>query len=434
MELIVTLTLFAFTFGQTSAQIFSYQPEQVHISFGKNVSEVVVTWSTFNDTQESLVEYGIGGMILQEKGASKVFIDGGSASHTQYIHTVTLKNLSPNSKYVYHCGSNMGWSAEFWFNTVPTDENWSPSLAIYGDMGNENAQSLGRLQEETQRGLYDAILHVGDFAYDMNTNNAEVGDQFMRQIESVAAYVPYMTCPGNHEEKYNFSNYAARFSMPLGNDIPYFSFNLGPLHIISISTELYYFMNYGMKALVNQYEWLVNDLKEATLPENRIKRPWIIIMGHRPMYCSDDDSDDCRHFETLTRVGLPFLHFFGIEPLMYDYGVDLAIWAHEHSYERLWPLYDYKVYNGSYEAPYVNPKAPVHIITGSAGCKEGTDTFVKPQPNWSAFVTSDYGYTRMKAFNKTHLYLEQVSDDKQGAIVDTFWIVKDLHVPYKDLK
>lgn len=152
------------------------------------------------------------------------------------------------------------------------------------------------------------------------------------------------------------------------------------------------------------------------------------------MYCSDDDSDDCRHFETLTRVGLPFLHFFGIEPLMYDYGVDLAIWAHEHSYERLWPLYDYKVYNGSYEAPYVNPKAPVHIITGSAGCKEGTDTFVKPQPNWSAFVTSDYGYTRMKAFNKTHLYLEQVSDDKQGAIVDTFWIVKDLHVPYKDLK
>lgn len=70
---------------------------------------------------------------------------------------------------VYHCGSNMGWSAEFWFNTVPTDENWSPSLAIYGDMGNENAQSLGRLQEETQRGLYDAILHVGDFAYDMNT-------------------------------------------------------------------------------------------------------------------------------------------------------------------------------------------------------------------------------------------------------------------------
>jgi len=68
-------------------------------------------------------------------------------------------------------------------------------------MGNENAQSMGRLQQDTERGMYDAIIHVGDFAYDMDTSNAAVGDAFMRQIESVAAYVPYMVCPGNHEEK-----------------------------------------------------------------------------------------------------------------------------------------------------------------------------------------------------------------------------------------
>lgn len=30
--------------------------------------------------------------------------------------------------------------------------------------------------------------------------NAEIGDAFMRQIEAIAAYLPYMTCPGNHEE------------------------------------------------------------------------------------------------------------------------------------------------------------------------------------------------------------------------------------------
>lgn len=65
----------------------------------------------------------------------------------------------------------MGWSPQFWFRTTPEGENWSPHVALYGDMGNENAQSLARLQEETQRGLYDAILHVGDFAYDMNDVN-----------------------------------------------------------------------------------------------------------------------------------------------------------------------------------------------------------------------------------------------------------------------
>lgn len=70
---------------------------------------------------------------------------------------------------VYHCGSDFGWSSLFWFKTPPDNEIWQPNFAIYGDMGNENAQSLARLQEETQRGLYDAVLHVGDFAYDMNT-------------------------------------------------------------------------------------------------------------------------------------------------------------------------------------------------------------------------------------------------------------------------
>jgi len=31
-------------------------------------------------------------------------------------------------------------------------------------------------------------------------DNARVGDDFMNQIQSIAAYVPYMTCPGNHEQ------------------------------------------------------------------------------------------------------------------------------------------------------------------------------------------------------------------------------------------
>lgn len=35
----------------------------------------------------------------------------------------------------------------------------------------------------------------------------------------------------------------------------------------------------------------------------------------------------------------------------------------------------------------------------------------------------------MKAFNRTHLYIEQVSDEKNGAIIDSFWIIKDKIVP-----
>lgn len=163
----------------------------------------MVTWSTRSSTNASLVNYGEN-LVKSSRAVSgqwERFVDGGSQARTQYIHKVKLSELKPDTRYQYTCGSDLGYSAIYEFKTPPAGDNWSPSLAIYGDMGNENAQSLGRLQQDAERGMYDAIIHVGDFAYDMDTENARVGDEFMRQIETVAAYVPYMVCPGNHEEK-----------------------------------------------------------------------------------------------------------------------------------------------------------------------------------------------------------------------------------------
>ncbi|CAG2064070.1 unnamed protein product, partial [Timema podura] len=99
---------------------------------------------------------------------------------------------------VYHCGSELGWSPVFWFKTRPAGHSWSPMLAVYGDLGNSYAESLTLLQKEAQRGLYDAFIHAGDFAE--AREEGRVGDEFLRQIESIAGYVPYMTCPGNHEQ------------------------------------------------------------------------------------------------------------------------------------------------------------------------------------------------------------------------------------------
>ncbi|XP_075976577.1 acid phosphatase type 7 isoform X2 [Anticarsia gemmatalis] len=432
------LLIFSFLIGVSWGKILDYrrpgpgydcdhcQPEQVHIAFGENTNDIVVTWSTFNATHESRVQYGEGVMDREARGHSKLFIDGGALRRRQHIHTVTLSGLKFNTRYVYHAGSVYGWSEEFSFKTPPEGEDWPVRAAIYGDMGNKNAHSLSYLQDEAQRDKFDVILHVGDFAYDMDTNDALVGDEFMRQIQPLAAVVPYMTCPGNHEEKYNFSNYAHRFTMPGKDSNLFYSFDLGPVHFVSISTEVYYFIEYGLKLITNQYEWLLKDLQKANQPENRSKRPWIVLYGHRPMYCSDSNDIDCS--VEYTRTGL--FGLYGLEPLLKQFGVDLVIWAHEHSYERTWPLYDNKVYNGSLEQPYVNPGAPVHIVTGSAGCQERTDPFKKHPAPWSAFRSSDYGYSRFLAPNKTHLYVEQVDVDMKGQVIDSFWIVKEQHKPY----
>nr|XP_033812885.1 acid phosphatase type 7 [Geotrypetes seraphini]XP_033812886.1 acid phosphatase type 7 [Geotrypetes seraphini]XP_033812887.1 acid phosphatase type 7 [Geotrypetes seraphini]XP_033812888.1 acid phosphatase type 7 [Geotrypetes seraphini] len=414
-----------------SAPTVWIQPEQVHLSYTGDPTSMKVTWTTFSPAP-SMVEFqkvpGVENFTECATGKATKFVDGGLQQRTMYIHRVELTRLVPGQGYVYHCGSNLGWSPKFYFVALKNGSDWSPRFSVFGDMGNENPQSLGRLQKEAQRGMYDVILHVGDFAYDMDEDNARIGDAFMRQIESVAAYVPYMTCPGNHEEKYNFSNYRNRFSMPGNTESLWYSWDIGSAHIISFSTEVYFYLKYGPDLIREQYVWLERDLQEASKPENRGQRPWLITMGHRPMYCSNNDKDDCTDHESVVRLGLPG-HVFALEDLFYKYGVDLELWAHEHSYERLWPLYDYKVFNGSIEAPYTNPRAPVHIITGSAGCREMLDPFVPEPRNWSAVRIEDYGYTRMQILNKTHIYLEQVSDDQDGRIVDNIWLIKEKHGP-----
>ncbi len=63
----------------------------------------------------------------------------------------------------YHVGSSYGLSTKYSFRTIPNEDR--KSFAVYGDLGVVNAQSLARIQKEAQMDYYDAILHVGDFAY-----------------------------------------------------------------------------------------------------------------------------------------------------------------------------------------------------------------------------------------------------------------------------
>ncbi|KJH47665.1 Ser/Thr phosphatase family protein [Dictyocaulus viviparus] len=366
------------------------QPEQIHLSMGSDPTEMIVTWLTFSDTEKSLVNYG----RIVEKKLSQVG-----------ENTCTVSE--------YRVGSDYGWSSLYKFTALKPRDDGGYVIAVFGDLGNENARSLAKLQRMAQDGDIDMVLHVGDIAYNMDTDDGRVGDEFLRQIEPIAAYVPYMTAVGNHESTINYR---------CG-----YHFNLGSAHFVVFSTEFYFYTEYGWKQIENQWNWLIDDLTKAN--KNRKNVPWILTFGHRPMYCSDYDEDDCTKYESIVRTGLPRTHAYGLEKLFYHNDVDIEFWAHEHTYERMWPVYNRTVYNGTV-SPYVNPLAPVHIVSGSAGCREYTDTFVTYPGPWSARRSTDYGFGILRVYNSTHVHFQQVAAAKDE-VQDDLWIVKHPRHSYR---
>lgn len=64
---------------------------------------------------------------------------------------------------VYKVGSkdDIVWSDEYKFFAMRNDSDWSPSIALYGDFGFSNHQSLQKLIADNEKGMYDAVFHVG---------------------------------------------------------------------------------------------------------------------------------------------------------------------------------------------------------------------------------------------------------------------------------
>jgi acid phosphatase type 7 len=175
------------------------QPEQIHLSYGRRsiriLSEIlvysrlflavdpslmIVTWVTLNEVNDSVVEYGqMDSFDKRATGWVSIFQDSGPEKRREFIHRVVLQDLIPGQKYckrrhrlsksihslffvVYHCGSDdFGWSPLYWFTAMRNDSEFVVRMAVYGDMGKDNAQSMAHLQEETQLGHFDLILHVG---------------------------------------------------------------------------------------------------------------------------------------------------------------------------------------------------------------------------------------------------------------------------------
>uniref|UniRef100_A0A1D1ZZT9 Purple acid phosphatase n=1 Tax=Auxenochlorella protothecoides TaxID=3075 RepID=A0A1D1ZZT9_AUXPR len=419
-------------------------------------------------------------------GASTPFHDPGVNATTQVVHSMELRgvDLPPGHPFRYRvatvdaAAAVVVAAAAVWSPWqaahVPGSNDEETRLLVLGDMGLYNAPALPALIQDAESAAqagapFHAALHVGDLAYDLHSYGGSRGSRFLEAVQPLAASLPYMVAPGNHEAgPHNFTHYRSLFRMPDQGvtENLYYSFDVGLVHVMVYNTEVFFWPDYfwepHMEAML---AWMEADLQAAQA--QRAKHPWILAVGHRPMYCAaplgstgrcHEESEasrngvpsQCPHNNPLACKPEPGRRAFPVEPLFQAYGVDLAVYGHIHDYERYLPVLNYTV-SGSVErradnaTVYVSPGATVHITAGGAGNSEmrkgecpPPQGACSPHATWCAFQSgfaprgcqgADHSYGRLTALNSTHLHWVQWSHTFDR-VVDDWWIVSPSHGPF----
>ena len=237
--------------------------EQVHLAFAEDPNAMVLSFSTGKEKEASVsVEYYARetATLLRTAGCTTDhFKQWFNASHVtspckhcvdEYLHVCTMSGLVAGSTYSYTIVAS-STNATFSFVAGRGMEREPFTFAVYGDMGTyvpedgtgEASPTVRLLTSDAKSKRIDAVLHVGDLAYNLADDGGRTATLFMNQIEPIASSIPYMVCPGNHEggTTYagDFKHYFRRFDMPKKTETQnnFYSFDVGHAHILSFSSE-----------------------------------------------------------------------------------------------------------------------------------------------------------------------------------------------------
>lgn len=411
-------------------------PLQGHLSLTGDPTEMRVQWTTGTKyTPTVFYGYSQSNLNFSRTGSSKTYkatdMCGPPANMSLYfmdpgfLHDVLLTNLLPNTMYYYMYGGHGVYSEVKSFTTSLKRGDPTPYTFIaYGDMDitlSPGADLTALLVRKEVVNGASFVAHIGDLSYAVGV--AFRWEIWLSLIEPYSSLAPYMVAIGNHEQDHlvggakdpshapgegfhpswgNFGHDSGgecgvpsynRFHMPEnGNALWWYSYDYGIVHYTVFSTE------HNFTAGSPQYQWLEKDLKSV----DRTVTPWLVVMGHRPMYSSEKYQADgivCHHLRE------------ALEDMFYQYQVDLALWGHYHSYERTCAVYRRQC----------NPHGTTHITVGSAGCQlDSAGTF---QTAWSRHFEVNFGYGRITVANSSALLWEFVRNvDK--SVSDSVWLRK----------
>lgn len=240
---------------------------------------------------------------------------------TAQYHTATFTGLQPGTLYAYRVGDGVHWSEWFHFRTA-ADRPAPFSFLYFGDAQNEIKSMWSRCIRQAYSTLpdIDFLLHAGDLVNTANSDR-EWGEWFYAG-GWIYGMKPNLATPGNHEYRRdeNQDRYLSDYWRP-GFAFP----ENGPAEL---EETVYYvdyqgvrFISLNSQAMLNRADQLAAQRAwlERVLQDN--PQRWTIVTHHHPVYSTSMGRDNPTIREAL-------------QPLYEQYGVDLVLQGHDHSYGR----------------------------------------------------------------------------------------------------
>ena len=186
--------------------------------------------------------------------------------------------------------------------------------------------------------------------------------------------VPFATIGGNHETKEHggslydiYKHFDAK--MP-EQDISrgyYYSFDYGDVRFIMLNTNT---LNANYKLCKDQYDWLVSQLESND-------KKWIIVSMHHAMYAPHEWSSGNSFAYDKTKDGLWVNLRDQLNGLFVEYGVDLVLQGHTHTYSYTYPMAagDVALKETATDDNYfVNPEGVIYSTHGPTGNQGSLET------------------------------------------------------------
>jgi hypothetical protein len=291
-----------------------------------------------------------------------------------YQHQAQLTNLSSGTTYNYDVfvgdvDATPGRTDQL--VTAPSAGTGTVRFIAFGDsgIGSPEQRQLATIMSNDS---FDLALHGGDVVYGTSDTTGgahyrQYHDWFFDIYKDWLRSKPMFLSIGNHDNAIsNGRAYRDLFVLPTNGatgSFPdhverFYSFDYGPVHFVALDTELAFQNTTRRQAQLN---WLTADLAATS-------QPWKVVFFHRSPYSSGGEH------------GSDFAVRQAFGPILEQYGVQLAITAHEHTYERGVPWR---------EGPSTN-QAVTYVVAGGGGAR----LYPAGRLAWTAFSASAYHYLR----------------------------------------